>query len=73
MLVNITCPQCNTSGGFSISDECYIGPYRCWKCRATMKIHLEKTRLESCELMSEEEFTHFEQEMEIRRRAHGER
>jgi hypothetical protein len=36
-----------------------------------MKIHLERNRLESCEIMSEEEFTRFEQEMEIRRRARG--
>ncbi|AKG54062.1 hypothetical protein DGWBC_1424 [Dehalogenimonas sp. WBC-2] len=36
-----------------------------------MKIHLEKNSLESCELMTEEEFGKFEQEMEIRRRARG--
>lgn len=71
MLVNITCPNCNTNGGFSISDERYIGPYRCWKCRAAMKIHLERNSLESCEIMSEEDFARFEQEMEIRRRARG--
>ena len=71
MLVNITCPKCNTAGGFSITDARYVGPYKCWKCRAILKIHLENNQLQSCEPMDDAEFARFEQEQEMRRRARG--
>jgi hypothetical protein len=71
MLVNITCPKCNTNGGFSITDAYYIGPYKCWKCRAVLKIHLENNRLQSCEPMDDAEFARFEQDQDARRRARG--
>jgi hypothetical protein len=71
MLVNITCPKCNTSGGFSITDAYYIGPYKCWKCRAVLKINLENNRLISCEAMDAAEQARFDQEQEAKKRARG--
>jgi hypothetical protein len=71
MLVNITCPKCNTSGGFSITDAYYIGPYKCWKCRAVLKINLENNRLVSCEAMDAAEQARFDQEQEAKKRARG--
>ncbi len=71
MLVNITCPKCNTNGGFSITDPYYIGPYKCWKCRAILKINLENNRLVSCEAMDAAELARFEQEQEAKKRTRG--
>ena len=71
MLVNITCPKCNTSGGFSITDAYYIGPYKCWKCRAVLKINLENNRLVSCEAMDAAQQARFDQEQEAKKRARG--
>lgn len=71
MLVNITCPKCNTSGGFSITDAYYIGPYKCWKCRAVLKINLENSRLVSCEAMDGAELAKFEQEQAAKQKARG--
>jgi len=71
MLVNITCPKCNTSGGFSITDAYYIGPYKCWKCRAILKINLENNRLVSCEAMDAAEQARFDAEQEAKKRARG--
>jgi hypothetical protein len=71
MLVNITCPKCNTSGGFSITDAYYIGPYKCWKCRAVLKINLENNRLVSCEAMDAAEQARFDQEQEAKKKSRG--
>jgi len=73
MLVNIVCPKCNTSGGFSITDAYYIGPYKCWKCRAILKINMDNNRLVSCEAMDDAELARFEQEQEAKRRSRGSR
>ena len=64
MLVKITCPKCNTDGSFSLADPSYDGPYKCWKCRELFLIKMSKTKLESIESITEEEFN---QQQEIQR------
>ena len=70
MLVKITCPACNTDGGFSISDREYIGPYRCWKCRTMLKISMANNELLSCEQCTEEEGKRLVEIMEIKKKQH---
>lgn len=55
MLVKIKCPKCATDGSFSLADEVYEGPYRCWKCRQPFAIKMKKDQLESIEAISQEE------------------
>jgi len=61
MLVAIKCPECGVEGKMSLADARYEGPYKCWKCRAYLKICLVGSELESCEVISEEEFDHLRQ------------
>jgi len=55
-MVTIKCPECGVDGSMSLIDEKYNGPYKCWKCRAYLKICLVDNNLESCEVITEEEF-----------------
>jgi len=56
MMIKITCPSCGVDGSLSMLEPSYQGPYKCWKCRASFKIHLENSELKSCEPLSQEEF-----------------
>jgi len=56
MIIKITCPECNTEGGFSLSDSSFDGPYKCWKCRALLNVSIVDGKLNSCEAMDQEEF-----------------
>jgi hypothetical protein len=56
MLVKIKCPECDIEGTISLIEPSYQGPYRCWKCRRLFKISLKDNKLESCELLSQEDF-----------------
>ena len=56
MLVKIKCPECDIEGTISLIEPSYQGPYRCWKCRQLFKISLKDSKLESCELLSQEDF-----------------
>ncbi len=55
MLV-IKCPTCGANTDFSLSDPDYVGPFRCWKCRATFMLTARNENVQSCEPISEEEF-----------------
>ncbi len=56
MLIRITCPTCQTEGSFSLIQDNYNGPYKCWKCREFFTLRLENNELKSCEPLSEEEY-----------------
>ena len=56
MIIKIKCPECETEGSFSLADNSYEGPYRCWKCKELFAIKLENNELKSCEPLSQEEF-----------------
>jgi hypothetical protein len=66
MLTKIKCPKCNTEGTFSLSDAFYEGPYRCWKCKALLKIRMEHNVLKSCEPISAEEMVKLEEIQSMR-------
>lgn len=59
MLVTITCPECKAEGRFSVVDQVYDGPYKCWKCRELFYIELEGDNLKTCRLLGEEESPSF--------------
>jgi hypothetical protein len=67
MLFKIACPECKTEGSFSLRDQRYQGPYRCWKCRALYTILIEDEELKSCQPLTEEEFQK-QQEIEVMKR-----
>jgi hypothetical protein len=67
MIFKIVCPECKTEGSFSLSDQRYQGPYRCWKCRELYTILIENGELKSCEPLSQEEFQK-QQEIEALKR-----
>ena len=67
MLFKISCPECKTEGSFSLSDQRYQGPYRCWKCRALYTILIEDEELKSCQPLTEDEFQK-QQEIEVMKR-----
>ena len=69
-LVKITCPKCNTEGGFSIAQPSYKGPYKCWKCRELLNIELEGNELISCKPLTADEAAQMQREEEIRKQSH---
>ncbi|MDD2472164.1 MAG: hypothetical protein PHT28_04530 [Dehalococcoidales bacterium] len=68
MLVTITCPECKAEGRFSVVDQVYDGPYKCWKCRELFYIELEGDNLKTCRLLGEEEFTKLQQLEKLKRK-----
>ena len=68
MLVKITCPKCDSEGGFSLADSIYEGPYRCWKCREVFAIRMENNELKSCEPMNQEEFDRQQEAEDLKRK-----
>ncbi|MFC1920907.1 hypothetical protein ACFLYQ_04195 [Chloroflexota bacterium] len=56
MIIKIKCPKCEIEGSFSLADNSYEGPYRCWKCKEMFSIKLHNNELLSCEPLSQEEF-----------------
>jgi DNA-directed RNA polymerase subunit RPC12/RpoP len=67
MILKIKCPKCGTDGSFSLADNSYEGPYRCWKCRALFTLKMKNNKLISCEPLSQEEFEK-QQEIEALRK-----
>ena len=63
MMISITCPACQSEGKISLLEADYVGPYRCWKCRALFTITLKSNEMVSCEPLTEEELTQ-QQEMQ---------
>ncbi|MDD5313329.1 MAG: hypothetical protein PHO26_09875 [Dehalococcoidia bacterium] len=55
MFIKIKCPACQVEGSMSMVDPSYVGPYRCWSCRALFTIELKNNELVSCKPLSEEE------------------
>lgn len=41
----------------SLAQDIYEGPYRCWKCRSLFTIVIANKKLQSCNPLSEEDFT----------------
>ena len=55
MLMEIECPACKAIGKFSLADESYKGPYKCWKCMELYTIEIKGDKLLSCEPLTQEE------------------
>ncbi len=68
MLVTITCPECNTDGRFSVVEESYEGPYKCWKCRQLLFIELDGRNLKSCRPLDDQEFERLQQVEKLKRK-----
>jgi hypothetical protein len=68
MLVTITCQECEAEGRFSVLDQVYNGPYKCWKCRQLFYIELEGKNLKSCRILGEEEFQKLQELEELKRK-----
>jgi len=68
MLATITCPECNTEGRFSILEQTYEGPYKCWKCRQLFYIELDGQEVKTCRLLGDEEFSRLQQVDKLKRK-----
>lgn len=55
MMIDIKCPQCESTGKMSLVDSRYEGPYRCWKCRALFTLTIVNNAVHSCMPLSEED------------------
>lgn len=55
MLKKIKCPVCGVEGTISLAEIDYIGPYRCWSCRALYTVEIKNDELVSYKSLSEEE------------------
>ncbi len=65
MLKKIKCPACQTEGSISLVELDYIGPYRCWKCRALFTVEIKNDELVSYKYLSEEELKKQQQMKEL--------
>jgi hypothetical protein len=65
MLKKIKCPACQTEGTMSLVELDYIGPYRCWKCRALFTVEIKNDELASYKYLSEEELKKQQQMREM--------
>jgi hypothetical protein len=54
-MFKIKCPACQTEGSMFLADPTYVGPYRCWKCRALFTVEIKNDQLTSYKDLSEEE------------------
>jgi len=63
MLIKIACPNCGGETTFSLSQESYEGPFRCWKCHNLFRISLANGAVASCETMSSEEANRLTEEL----------
>ena len=61
MLTKIVCPTCKTEGTFSISDPHFDGPYKCWKCKALLRLSMDHGVVKSVVPMAEEELKQYEE------------
>lgn len=68
MLATITCPECKTEGRFSILEQTYEGPYKCWKCRQMFYIELDGQEVKTCRLLGDEEFARLQQVDKLKRK-----
>jgi len=49
----------------SMIDPSYVGPYRCWSCRALFTIELKNNELVSYKPLSEEELKKMQQAKDL--------
>ncbi|ACZ61700.1 MULTISPECIES: hypothetical protein [Dehalococcoides] len=71
MMVKIPCPDCGVIGSFSLADEVYEGPYKCWKCRKLFKIRIERGTVKLCEPIDEAEFERLKSLGDLKRKSRG--
>lgn len=65
MLKKIKCPACQIEGTISLAEIDYIGPYRCWKCRALYTVEIKNDELVSYKVLTEEELKKLQQMKEL--------
>ncbi len=70
-LVKVVCPRCNTEGSFSLTQDVFSGPFRCWKCRELFTIRIENGVLTSCETMTVQQQQDFDRQAEAMRTHRG--
>ncbi len=68
MLVTITCPECEAEGRFSVVEQTYDGPYKCWKCRQMFYIELDGKTLNTCRPLDDAEFERLQQVEKLKRK-----
>ncbi len=68
MFAQITCPDCNTMGQFSLLEGNYKGPYRCWKCKALYNVEIDNAKVISCQPMAETELEVLKAEQEAKKK-----
>jgi hypothetical protein len=66
MLTKIVCPNCKTEGTFSLSDPFFDGPYKCWKCKALLRLTMDHGVVKNLQPMSAEELKLFEEAQAIK-------
>jgi hypothetical protein len=66
MLTKIVCPTCKTEGTFSLSDPFFDGPYKCWKCRALLRLTMDHGTVKGVIPMTEEEMKQFEEAQAVK-------
>lgn len=53
--VKIVCPKCNAEGFFSLRDQNFSGPYKCWKCREYFNLVIQSNTIKTFEPFTAEQ------------------
>lgn len=51
----LQCPKCGVSTHISLTESSYEGPFRCWKCKASLLVKIQGEELKSYKIISEKE------------------
>ena len=54
MQVTVKCPSCAADSSFFLAKTNFVGPFRCWKCRALYTVKVDDGELEKCEPLTQE-------------------
>jgi len=53
-------PQLQNRGTFSLSDPYFDGPYKCWKCKALLRLTMDHGSVKNLVAMTDEELKQYE-------------
>lgn len=54
-MISIICPKCSAESKFTLMDQSFEGPFKCYKCHSFMKLKIVSDTVMSNEIISEEE------------------
>lgn len=54
-MIGIICPKCNAESKFSLMDNKFEGPFKCYKCHSFMKLRIIGETVLDNDIITEEE------------------